>query len=145
VIICCRPYSYRHVETPYKIISFLLIICFHSDCIIHLEVGRNSYDIMYLFYSLKHWWHTVFNIRYMITLIVSLYRNWYLHSTINKLYLLEWISCCLRFCRLSPCLHWWWVVPFQNWTSCIQRALYRNWYLHSTINKLYLLEYTGNQ
>jgi hypothetical protein len=41
---------------------------------------------MYLFYSLKHWWHTVFNIRYMITLIVSLYRNWYLHSTINKLY-----------------------------------------------------------
>jgi hypothetical protein len=33
---------------------------------------------------------TVFNIRYRITLIVSLYRNWYLHSTINKVYLLEY-------------------------------------------------------
>ena len=33
-----------------------------------------------------------------------------------------WISCCLRFCLLSPCLHWWWFVPFQTWTSCIQRG-----------------------
>ena len=33
---------------------------------------------------------TVFNIRYRITLIISLYRNWYLHSTINKVYLLEY-------------------------------------------------------
>jgi hypothetical protein len=33
---------------------------------------------------------TVFNIRYRITLIVSLCRNWYLHSTINKVYLLEY-------------------------------------------------------
>jgi hypothetical protein len=47
---CCRPYRYRHVETPYRIIVFISI--------------------------------------YRITLILSLCINWYLYSTINKLYLL---------------------------------------------------------
>ena len=37
---CCRPYSYRHVETSYRIISFVDIICFQSDC-------YHAYHVLY--------------------------------------------------------------------------------------------------
>jgi len=42
--ICCRPYNYSHVETPYKVISSVNIICFHSDYY-HVSHVLYSYEI----------------------------------------------------------------------------------------------------
>jgi hypothetical protein len=66
------------------------------DEVHYYSLSRYLFDSC-LFYGFPVVWGSVFylhvcifNIRYRITLIVSLYRNWYLHSTINKVYLLEY-------------------------------------------------------
>ena len=41
---CCRPYSYRHVEIPYRILSFVNIICFQSD-LYYAHHVLYSYDV----------------------------------------------------------------------------------------------------
>ena len=41
---CCWPWSYRHVETPYRIISFANIICFQSD-LYHAHHALYSYEV----------------------------------------------------------------------------------------------------
>ena len=42
--ICCRPHNYSHVETPYKIISSVNIICFQSDYY-HVNHVLYSYEV----------------------------------------------------------------------------------------------------
>ena len=41
---CCRPYSYCHVETTYKIISFVIIICFQTY-LYHDQHVLYSYEV----------------------------------------------------------------------------------------------------
>ena len=41
--ICCRPYNYSHVETQYKIIPSVNIMCFQSDY--HVYHALYSYEV----------------------------------------------------------------------------------------------------
>jgi hypothetical protein len=67
----------------------LTLVCF-MDFLLSEDLSFISMFALMMVCSISDLNTTVFNIRYMITLIVSLYRNWYLHSTINKVYLLEY-------------------------------------------------------